>query len=219
MEVRVRNLSAEIVHDSISITGKTLASRKLHIRAETDGQIVQILVEKGTLVQSGQPIAKLELRDRAARVQEAQQLLKQREIQYKAAKELALKGFNSRVRLAEAQAQLESAKATLKEMRVDLDKTTIKAPFDGILNEQFVEVGDYVSKGTEVFAFVDLDPIEVEGFLTEGQVAHIHLGDKARAQLLGGEQMEGNHLYFFRCRFRRPYLSRRNLHSQSGPYH
>lgn len=195
MEVRVRNLSAEIVHDSISITGKTLASRKLHIRAETDGQIVQILVEKGTLVQSGQPIAKLELRDRAARVQEAQQLLKQREIQYKAAKELALKGFNSRVRLAEAQAQLESAKATLKEMRVDLDKTTIKAPFDGILNEQFVEVGDYVSKGTEVFAFVDLDPIEVEGFLTEGQVAHIHLGDKARAQLLGGEQMEGEITY------------------------
>lgn len=194
-EVRVRTMRAEPMQDDIRVTGKTLASRKLDIRAETDGQIVKLLAQEGDKVAEGQEIAKIELGDRQARVEEASQLVAQREIQHRAAEELAEKGFNSRVRLAEARAQLEAARAQLKQVRFDLGKTVIKAPFDGVISRQHVEVGDYVSKGNEIFSFVDLDPVEIEGFLTEGQVVAVNAGSPARASILNGQTVEGTIKY------------------------
>lgn len=190
-EVRVRDMNAQPMEDKIEVTGRTLASRKISLRAETDGQIIKIMVDKGQVVKKDQILAKLELRDRAARVLDAEQTLNQRQIQYNAAKELTEKGFNSRVRLAEARAQLESAKSQLKQARVELSNINLKAPFDAVINDQMVEIGDYVSKGDAMFDLVDLDPIEIRGFLTEKQMEYVTEGSKAVAELLRGERIEG----------------------------
>ncbi len=195
MQVRVRESTAQPMRDEVTVTGRTRASRTVDIRAETAGQVSELLAEKGDVVEEGQVIAKLELRDRAARVAEAQQLVNQRTIQYKAAQQLASKGFNSQVRLAEARAELEAARAQLKEARVDLSKINIKAPFDGVINEQFIELGDYLSVGDQVFSFVDLDPIEVEGFLTENQVVQVQVGYEAIAELLTDRSVKGTLTY------------------------
>ena len=190
-EVRVQNLTAQPMNDEIEVTGRTRASRTVNVSAETDGQVASIRVDKGEVVKKGQILARLGIRDREARVLEAKQLVNQREIQYNAAKELTEKGFNSRVRLAEALAQLESAKAQLKQSRVELSNINIIAPFDGVVNEQMVEIGDYVSKGDQMFNIVDLDPVEIVGFLTEKQVEYVEEGSNAAAQLLRGQEVEG----------------------------
>lgn len=191
-EVRVQDLIAQPMEDTVEVTGRTQASRQISLRAETEGQISSIQVEKGVLVKKGQILAKLEMQDRAANVLEAEQLLNQRQIQYNAAKELAEKGFNSRVRLAEARAQLESARAQLKQARVELSNIMIKAPFDAVVNDQMVEVGDYVSKGNDLFDLVDLDPIEIVGFLTEKQMENVEEGMQAEVELLRGEKLIGD---------------------------
>lgn len=190
-EVRVRDLVAQPMEDEINVTGRTRASRQVFLRAETEGQIASILIEKGDIVRKGQILAKLELRDRAANVLNGEQLLNQRKIQYSAAKELAEKGFNSRVRLAEARAQLESARAQLKQARVELSNINIRAPFDAVVNDQMVEIGDYVSKGSDIFDLVDLNPIEIIGFVTEQQLVHVREGMQVGAELLRGAEVIG----------------------------
>ncbi len=191
-EVRVRDLVAEAMEDKVQVTGRTRASRQVSLRAETEGQIVSIFIKKGYFVKKGQMLAKLGLRDRAAQVLNAEQSLQQRQIQYNASKELTEKGFNSRVRLAEARAQLESARAQLKQARVELSNINIKAPFDGVINGQMVEIGDYVSGGSELFDLVDLNPIEIVGFLTEKQIAFTHEGMPVSVELLRGEEVTGD---------------------------
>lgn len=190
-DVRVEDKRAEQMDDTIEITGRTQASRKVIIRAETMGQVKDIMVTKGARVTAGQILAKLDVQGRAAQLSQAQQLLSQRQIQYNAAKELAEKGFNSRVRLAEARAQLESARAQVKQAAVELSNINVKAPFDGVINDQMVELGDYVSSGTEMFDVVDLSPIEVSGFLTEKQMEYIEEGTQANATLLKGMEAQG----------------------------
>ncbi|HPD83525.1 MAG: efflux RND transporter periplasmic adaptor subunit [Alphaproteobacteria bacterium] len=190
-EVRVQNLTAQVMNDVIEVTGRTQASRQVKVSSETDGQVASIQVKKGDIVQKGQILGKLGIRDRSARVTEAEQLVNQRQIQFNAAKELTEKGFNSRVRMAEAQAQLESAKAQLKMARVELSNINITAPFDGVVNDQMVEIGDYVSKGTQMFDIVDLNPIEITGFLTEKQMEHVAEGTEAIAELLAREEVKG----------------------------
>ncbi len=190
-KVRVRDLTSQPMEDVIEITGRTRASRQVYLKSETDGQVVSVLVEKGAIVKKGQLLVKLAMQDRSARVLEAEQLLSQRNIQYKASKELAEKGFNSRVRLAESRAQLETARVQLKRARIELSNIRVKAPFDGVVNNQMVEIGDYVSKGTSLFDVVDLDPIEISGFLTEKQITHAHEGMLVEAELLNGEEVNG----------------------------
>lgn len=190
-EVRVRHLVAEEMNDTVEVTGRTQASRQVVIRSEAEGQIDTLNVKKGDIVVKGQILARLALRDRSARLDEARQLLKQRQIQYNASKELAEKGFNSRVRLAEKEAQLKSARAQVKQKQDELSRIVIKAPFGGVVNDQMVEIGDYVTRGGAVVEIVDLNPIEISGHLTEKQIDSLSDGDIASALLLNGRVIEG----------------------------
>lgn len=190
-EVRVREMQAELMIDDVTVTGRTQASRKVDLKSEIDSEISEILVEKGADVKKGDVLVKLDIKARASRVREAERLLEQRQIQYNAAKELEEKGFNSRVRLAEARSQIESARSALKTVRVELNDTTIHAPFDGVINEQYVEIGDFVTKGQNLFSLVDLNPLEITGFVTEKQVMQVEKGSTVTIDLMKGPPIEG----------------------------
>ncbi|GJL85891.1 MAG: hemolysin D [Micavibrio sp.] len=195
MEVRVRELTAESFANDIIVTGRSRASRTVEIKAETDGQISELLKEKGHEVEDQETLARLELRDRSAKVKEGKQRLSQRQIEYNAAKKLANKGFNSKVRLAQAQADLETARSELKNSEVSLGKTKIISPFEGLIFEQVIEIGDFVSVGDPLFTVVDLDPIELVAFVSERNIAELSPGQKARAEFLDGQVIEGEVSY------------------------
>ncbi|MCB9989954.1 MAG: efflux RND transporter periplasmic adaptor subunit [Rhodospirillales bacterium] len=194
-EVRVRESTAESVTGDVKVTGRTGASRQVVIKAEIAGRVTEIVLEEGTPVTEGQVIAHLEKRDREARTAEARQRLSQREIEYNAAKSLENKGLNSKVRLAQAKADMEEARAILKQAEIDFENTEITAPFDGILYDQVIETGDYVTAGDPLFSIVDLDPIAVRGFVTEQQVINLVPGGKAMADFLGSGSLEGTITY------------------------
>ncbi len=195
VEVRVRESVAEDMQSDIVVTGRTQASRRVELRAETEGQLIEILAEKGARVEEGAVIARLEKRDRAARVKEAEQRVKQREIEYNAAKTLETRGFNSRIKLAQAKADLEAARADLENRKVDLENTEIKAPFTGILDDQLIEAGDYVTVGQQLYTIIDLDPVEVKGYLTERQVGLANDAQPVRVQLFEKMSVEGHLSY------------------------
>ena len=190
-QVRIRNLSAQRMDDTVEVTGRTQAVRAVTVAAETQGQIASLNFQKGSTVQKGQILARLNVKDRNARLQEAKQLLNQREIQYKAAKELTAKGYNSRVRLAESQAAVEAARAQVKQTQEELKNTVITAPFNGIINQQMVEIGDFVSVGNPIAQIVDLSSIEIVGFLTEKQIGQVQEGNAISASLLNDQIVDG----------------------------
>lgn len=195
LAVQVQDSRAQTVAAKVTVTGRTEAHRRVDIKSELAGQVEAIVVEKGGVVAEGDVIARLEIRDRKARAAEARERVKQREIEFNAAKELQAKGFNSRVKLAQSSAELEAARAELKRTELDLANTEIKAPFDGVIADQMIEVGDYAEVGKTVFTIVDLDPIEMTGFVTEKQVASIAPGAIVDIRLLDGRQAQGTLSY------------------------
>ncbi|MHC4138872.1 MAG: efflux RND transporter periplasmic adaptor subunit, partial [Planctomycetota bacterium] len=144
-EVRVRDISAQSYANDIIVTGRTNASRTVEIKAKTKGQIQVLLKEKGSRVEEHEVIARIELSDREAKVIEAKQRFAQRQIEYDAAKSLEDKGFNSKVTLTRSLADLETARAELTKAIIAQENTKIKAPFKGLIYDQMIEVGDYVS--------------------------------------------------------------------------
>ena len=152
--VRVRAQTAEEVTRTITVNGKSAPARIVELNAETDGRVVTIGGARGDRMDRGEIVVRLDERDRQARLSQAEATVKQRELEYAARDKLMNDSYVSEAQLQEAAALLEAAKAELARAMMDVAHTTIRAPFDGALQDRMVEIGEYVMAGDPVASFV-----------------------------------------------------------------
>jgi len=195
VKVTVKHLTANEVNREITLYGRTEPDRVATLRAEVKGMVEEIFVLEGQFVKQGQKILQLENTDTLNRLASAKAMLKQREIEVDGAKSLGKQGYQSQVNLAQANASLEAAKADVKILEFALTKTLIIAPFDGVVNRRFVEVGDLLKDGDEIATLVDLDPLVITANVTQGNVSGLQLEQVAAGRMVSGEILEGKVRY------------------------
>lgn len=193
--VRVRTQSAEEVQRTIVVNGKTAPARIVELSAETDGRVEFIGAERGSNVDRGQVIVRLDERDRSARLAQAEATVKQREVEFDARNKLKTESYVSEAQLQEALAALEAARTELTRAQLDLSYMTIRAPFDGALQSRIVEVGDFVKLGEPVASYVDNRSIIVSANLSEFDARYVNIDDSAEASLATGETVRGRIRY------------------------
>ncbi len=194
-KVRVARMSADEVSREITLYGRTEPDRLTTLRAEVKGQVIEIFVKEGQAVKAGQKILSLDRNDLKQRLSSARASLKQREIELEGALRLGSKGYQSQATLAQAEANVEEAKAQVENLDLAIENTLIVAPFDGVINERFVEVGDLLRDGDEIAVVVDLDPLVVSADVTETHVQGLSIGQFARGRMVSGQHVEGRIRY------------------------
>lgn len=193
--VRIRSQVAEEVVRTISVNGRTAPARIVELNAETDGRIVSTGVDRGERVDAGGVIVMLDERDRRARLAQAVATVKQREVEYEGRQRLKSESYVSEAQLQEAAALLEAAKAELKRAELDITYMTIRAPFDGALQERHVEVGDYVKAGDPIATVVDDRTLIVSAAISEYDAKFVARDGPASAVLATGETVDGTIRY------------------------
>jgi multidrug resistance efflux pump len=91
----------------------------------------------------------------------------------------------SRSRLSEAEAALAAARAELELARLNLERTEVRSPVSGFVNDRTVKVGDYVTTGRAVLSIVDVSTLHVDGYFEETKLPHIRIGQRADIRLMG----------------------------------
>ncbi|MCK5295328.1 MAG: efflux RND transporter periplasmic adaptor subunit [Alphaproteobacteria bacterium] len=190
-EIRVRTLNAVDTASEYIVHGKTEAFRKVNIKAETSGRVVKTGVNKGENISKGDVIVKLADNDRRERKADALSLLAHRNLEYNVSKKLSKKGFNSKVKLAQATANRDAAITKLKSAKLDIKNAKITAPFDGLLETRNVEIGDFVSVGNTVASIIALNPIKIIVEIPESYISKIKKGSIGYARLITGQLIEG----------------------------
>ncbi len=193
--VQVQTLVAEPILRTVRVNGRTAPAREIMIAAETEGRVETINARRGDRLKQGQAILTLDMRDRMARVKQAEASVREHQTAYQGQTTLQADGYVSETQIAETLAKLENARAELVRAQLDLDNRVIRAPFDGVLQERDVEIGDFVRSGDEVAAFVDNLTLIATGTLAEQEVASIHVGDSATARLITGQKVVGQVRY------------------------
>ncbi len=193
--VQIKTSIAQDYTQVVTLNGQTEAQRMVEIKAEINGNIEKVLIEEGNKVNKGDIIAQIETNDLYAMLQVAREQLKQREIEYRAAENLANKGFNSKIRLATAKAELESARANLKRAEIDFANTKVRAPFSGVLETRPVELGTYVQNGDPMATIVDLDPMYVVVSVSENRIHGVKKGSQAVVSFPDGRKFDGHIRY------------------------
>ena len=195
ISVRVSQRSAQPRTRDLVLRGRTEASRWVDIKAETKGRVTDVVATEGARVARGDVVVKLAMEDRAEKLAEAEALVRQRQIEFDAAKSLRQKGFRAETKTAESAAQLESAIAYVAQIAIDIDHTEISAPFAGVIDNRNVELGDFVEPGDVIARVVDEDPYLVVGQVSELNIDLLKMGDLGVARLATGETVKGKIRY------------------------
>lgn len=196
--VQVVDLTAQPHVRRLTLFGRTEADRTVEVKSETAGRVAAKVARKGQTVKAGDVLVRLDMEDREARLREAEALVEQWEAMAEASKSLARSGYAARLKSAEDRAALEAARAQLEEIRLDIARTTIRAPFAGVVDDIVVDEGDYLDRYDMVATVVDLDPITIAAEVTEGNAGQVTVGGEANVRLVTGETVTGTLIYVAR---------------------
>ena len=93
----------------------------------------------------------------------------------------------------QAIAAVQQTQADRDLAQLNLDRTEVRAPVNGIVTNLDLQVGDYVAAGRAVIAVVDTDSFHVDGYFEETKLARIRPGDRATVYLIGaGPALDGH---------------------------
>lgn len=156
--------------------------------------------------------ARARLPEAEARVSEAQARLNEAQINDRAATRLSEGGFASEVRVAGTLAAVQSAQAAVQSARAglsaaasgtsaaeaaveaarrEIEKLTIRAPFDGLLETDTAELGALLQTASPCATVIQLNPIKLVGFVSEADVDKVEVGAMAGARLVSGREVVG----------------------------
>ena len=189
--VRVMRFNAEQRTLTRLLRGKTTSKRSAQVSAETTGRVIARPVERGDHVAAGALLCELAVNDRQASVQEATAALSKADIEYRGALELKDRNLLSDVGIAQVAAELEAARADLARQKLNLERTRIVAPFDGVVETLHMNVGDLASVGAPCATLIDLDPLLISANVSERDINFIAVGSAVTARTSTDEKLVG----------------------------
>jgi len=190
--VKVTTLVAaeETAPKVITLTGQVTADQRSDVTADTQGKVINVMVERGTRVKLGQPVVQLDVRSAALSANEASANL----AAAKAQKDLADQECTRTQSLLDkgaitkseydrqmtscmsAREQVAAASARASMMSKSVADGLVRAPFDGVVSEKMISPGEWVAPGKPLFTLVKDDPLKVELSVPEIAVEKVKEG-------------------------------------------
>ena len=181
------------------IAGSIQPERRADLRAEVSAVVMQVLKDNGDAVRRGDLLLRLDdaaIRDNLASAQEAerasQRAFEQAERTAQRLRTLQAQGMTSlqamedaEVRRNNAQSDLLAARARTATARQQLQRTEVRAPFDGIVSERKASVGDTAQVGRELLKVIDPRSMRLEGLVSADRIAEVRAGQKVRFRVNG----------------------------------
>jgi multidrug resistance efflux pump len=179
-------------------------TRDGHIRADivqiapdVSGLIQQVEVRDNQLVKRGQVLFsidpdrfKLALRQAKAAVADREETLAQAQREAKRNKGLgnlvpAEQLEESQSKVARAQVALTEAQVAVDSAQLNLDRSVIRSPVDGYVNDRAPRTQEFVSAGRPVLSVVDSNSFHIDGYFEETKLNGIHIGQSVDIRVIG----------------------------------
>ena len=189
--VTVETSTAETVPQYYQAEGQALPDRDTVLRAETSGDIAEVLVRKGDDVEVGAVIARFDPAGNIADANRALQELSRAQREFDNAEQLLERGVATADRVSQARATLAAAQAQVTDVEQAAEALTITAPFAGRIEQLDVDEGEFVSAGSDVGRLVDITPLTVAIQVPQQSLTRLKVGQPATVRFITGEEQIG----------------------------
>ena len=171
----------------ISSTANLVAENEVEVLSEAEGRVASLLVEEGVSVRKGQPLVQLVRGDAEMVAAKARVRASNARVAHERASEMFAKGLVSQGDYEKTAMEREVADQELAEAQWRLSKTTVRAPFDGVITRRDVSPGKHVRPGDALFTVTDFDPLIARIYLAEKDVVGLREGQTVRLTMRAGE--------------------------------
>jgi RND family efflux transporter MFP subunit len=189
------------------VTGSIQPERKADLRAEVSAVVLQVLKENGDVVRRGDVLVRLDqtsirdnLQSAQANVRNATQALDQAERNLQRLKTLRASGMTSlqalddaEVRRNGAQSELSASNAREVLAQQQLERTVVRAPFDGVVSDRKASAGDTASIGKELLKVIDPASMRFAGRVSADKISVVSVGQAVSFRINGyaGQEFRG----------------------------
>ena len=181
--------STEVVEqeweDTLRAVGSLQAVQGVTLAAELGGTVVEIAVDNGAAVKKGDLLIRLDTSVEEAQLAAAEANLKLAELEMERSKSLLGQNTISQAEFDSKDAAAKAAAAEVANVKAQLAKKAIRAPFAGRVGIRMVNLGQTVAAGTEVLPLQSLDPIFIDFTLPQQRIAAIRPGQVVRVKVDG----------------------------------
>ncbi|MFW5757510.1 MAG: efflux RND transporter periplasmic adaptor subunit [Bacteroidota bacterium] len=178
MKVTAQEIKKETFTNYVTVKGTVEAVNEATISPETNGQIRQIMVKKGEMVEKGQTLARLNTSVIENNIAETKSALSLAETVYQRQKRLWDQEIGSEIQYLEAKNNFETTRERLKSLESQLEMSIIKAPFNGIIDDIFAKEGELAMPGNPVMHIVNLNNLYVNAEISESFLPLVNQGDR-----------------------------------------
>ena len=180
MPVDVDTARRTSVVDAVRVTGRIEAEQAIELRPDEQGRVTAILFVEGQAVAAGEPLVRVDdalLRAQAQRAVADRDLANQ---QLARIRRLRAENAAAPADLERVEAAARSAEASLGVLQLQIERSTVRAPFAGVVGQRFVSKGDYVTTSSRLLTLQTTDP----------QRAVIDVPERHAAELKRGQPVE-----------------------------
>jgi multidrug efflux system membrane fusion protein len=178
--VSIAEAKSEVIPNLLTAVGDLAAVHQVNVTSDVSGRITDIMFTAGATVKAGSPLVQLfdgpdqgDLASFKAQATVAQLSLDR-------AKQLASRQFGPQATVDTAQAAYDQASAGIAKTEAIISQKLVRAPFDGELGVRHVEVGQFLTAGTQIVSLTDLSTLYANFTITEKDSAQLKVGQIVR---------------------------------------
>lgn len=172
--VTIDTLKPTVFKHYIEVQGDLTTDENILLYSETSGVIQQLPIKKGQAVTKGQVLVVIDdggLNSQLAQLQTQENLAK---TTFERQSRLWEQNIGSEMQYLEAKSNFESAQSSVKQIQRQIDKSTIRAPFSGVIDELLVEQGQLSMPGqTPLLRLVSLNNLYVDASIPENYLSAV----------------------------------------------
>lgn len=160
--VEIMVISNQRMDEKILSTGTIIANEEVEIRSEIAGRITSINFREGDYVKKGTVLIRINDADLQAQLQKLQYQKKLAEVNEERQKRLLEKEAISQRDYDISLTNLNSMNADIENLKAQIAKTVIKAPFDGTIGLRYVSEGSYTNNATRIATLTNVNPAKLD---------------------------------------------------------
>lgn len=186
--VRATVVQPQVFQDRIFVTGTALAQDEVYLQAEANGRLVSLSLDEGESVRKGDLVAKINDADLQAQLRRAELNLELARIREARQKQLLESRAISQQDYDIVLNEVNTVLAEIDLIKANIDRTEIRAPFDGLLGLRQVSEGTFVTTGTRLASLQNIDRIRIDFSVPERYAAQVRTGDRIGFSRQGSDQ-------------------------------
>ena len=178
--VSIAEAKTEVIPNLLTAVGDLVAVHQVNVTTDVPGRITEIHFTAGSHVKAGTPLVQLFDAPEQGDLASFKAQATVGEQQLDRAKQLASRQFGPQSTVDTAQATYDQAKAGIAKTEALISQKLVRAPFEGDLGVRQVEVGQYLTAGTQIVSLTDLSVLYANLTVTEKQSSQIKVGQAVR---------------------------------------